>query len=180
MNSEAWLVVVLLAVAAWLWAVRTKKSVSDDLTDKDLSFANEAVRVSLESLGYGVQFNCGEPQSTAVEAYDRGRDAVFQGGVSFAIAVSIVATGIAAQYIQNNRRGQKVAGRLMLHINDLIAAEFDFDSAELWDKRGRYIAALKTARYIVEQATIKGFGFPLELDLCRLMVVLAREFPRAA
>jgi|GEM_PF-5116646 len=179
-SGEVWLIVVVLAVGAWLWAVKTKKSASVDLTDKDLSFASEAVRASLESLGYGVQFERGEPQSNAIEAYDRGRDAVFQGGVTYAIAVSVVAAGIAAQYVQSNKRNQEVAGRLLIHINGLIAEEFALDSAELWDKRNKYMGALKTARHLTEQAAIKGFSFPRELDLCRMMVVLARDFSRAA
>lgn len=154
MSTTAWVAIVLVVMfIAYRMKVNIKLDLGE-LTAQDKQFSKSASHAALEVLGCSVDPTVDSPK----EAQKAGYLAVQEGGINYAATVSLIALGIAANYVQNKNKSEAGLANLMSHLSNLIADEFGFSHDELWDLRGAITKEDMNAGFLFQQAAQKAFG----------------------
>lgn len=137
-------------------------------------FSKSAIQEGICTLGYSVSSGATSP-ALAIQI---GYEAAKTGGVKYVVAISIIALGVAENYLRNKNKGEAGIAKLFDNINNLAATEFDVDPSKLWDLRGATIGENNNAGFIFQKACEKGFRISNEAnesDIFKRIVVAVAE-----
>jgi hypothetical protein len=122
------------------------------LSQEERRFSKEAIHEGLRCLGYALS-----PSSESdMAAMDQGHSLVKNNGMAEIIAVSIVAMGMAQYYASNKNLKAVTIQVMLLHINEICAAEFSRDATILWDMRNETLNG-RDAKILLENSSRRGF-----------------------
>lgn len=140
---------------------------SPRLAPQDASFAKAAVQEGLATIGYSVDRSV----DSQTDAMNIGLAIANERDMGAAVAVSIVALGLASNYISNKSMSEQRIALLMHEINEITADTFSLTAETLWDYRGRVITQNLNADFLLKKSTVDAFGIAFE---CRQSDLLAR------
>lgn len=160
--------ILLFAFLAYMIYRRFSESASTPkLAPQDESFAKAAVQEGLAAIGYSVD----RTVDSQTEAMNAGLAIANERDMGAAVAVSIVALGLASNYISNKSMTEQRTALLMHQINELTADTFSLTPEVLWDHRGRVLSQNLNADFLFQKSISNAFGIASE---CRQSDFLAR------